>query len=185
MLASAAFYIGTFAFGTIGGLMLKVVKPSTWLGICAIGWGTVGCLQAACTTPTGLIVVRLFLGIFEASFAPGCALYLSFWYLKSELALRIAAYAGMSAVSGIISGLIAYGFGEVHHLAFSSWQALFITEGVPTVAVGILTLWILPGRPENGKSRLFNDEEQQIILSRRYRFTKNADNGINLKQVKK
>ena len=46
-LASASFYIGTVLFGTIGGLMLKVVKPSTWLGVCAIGWGAVSSLQAA------------------------------------------------------------------------------------------------------------------------------------------
>lgn len=92
--ASASFYIGTVLFGTIGGLMLKVVKPSTWLGVCAVGWGAVSTLQAACTNPGGLIAVRFFLGVFEASFAPGCALYLSFWYLKSELSLRIAAYAG-------------------------------------------------------------------------------------------
>jgi hypothetical protein len=58
--------------------MLKVVTPSMWLGICAMGWGAAAALQAACTTPAGPIVVRLFLGIFEASFAPGCALYLSF-----------------------------------------------------------------------------------------------------------
>jgi MFS family permease len=183
-LASTSFYIGTTIFGTIGGLMLKVVKPSTWLGTCAIGWGAVSALQAACTNPVGLIIVRLFLGIFEASFAPGCALYLSFWYLKSELSLRIAAYAGMSAVSGILSGLISYGFGRAHGMAVEPWQALFIVEGLPTVFVGFLTLWVLPGRPESGKSHWFTDEEHDIILSRRTRFTKNQDNGISLAQVK-
>ncbi|KAK6214609.1 hypothetical protein LQW54_004331 [Pestalotiopsis sp. IQ-011] len=108
-LASASFYIGTFLFGTIDGLMLKVMKPSTWLGLCAVGcgWGAVSCLQAACTNPGGLIAVCFFLGVFEASFAPGCTLYLSIRYLKSELSLRITAYAGMSAASGVISGPIA------------------------------------------------------------------------------
>ncbi|KAM5376431.1 hypothetical protein ACJZ2D_005485 [Fusarium nematophilum] len=183
-LASASFYIGTVIFGTIGGLMLKVVKPSTWLGVCAIGWGAVSTLQAACTSPAGLIAVRFFLGVFEASFAPGCALYLSFWYLKSELSLRIAAYAGMSALSGVISGIIAYGMGLAKGMGVTSWQALFIIEGLPTVAVGVATFWMLPGRPETGKSFWFTEEEHKIILSRRSRFTKNADSGISLAQVK-
>lgn len=184
-LASASFYIGTFIFGTIGGLMLKVIKPSHWLGICAIGWGAMSTLQAATHNPGGLIAVRFFLGVFEASFAPGCALYLSFWYLKSELSLRIAAYAGMSAASGILSGVIAYGIGLADgHMALTAWQALFVIEGLPTIAVGVATLWILPGRPESGKSWWFTDEEQEIILSRRTRFTKNEDKGINLEQVK-
>lgn len=184
-IASASFYIGTVLFGTIGGLMLKVVKPSTWLGICAIGWGAVSTLQAACTNPGGLIAVRFFLGVFEASFAPGCALYLSFWYLKSELSLRIAAYAGMSALSGVVSGIIAYGFGLAKNMKIESWQALFIAEGLPTIVVGIATFWYLPGRPESGKSHWFTDDEYQIILNRRNRFTKNADTGISLDQVKR
>ncbi|KAJ3537536.1 hypothetical protein NM208_g6273 [Fusarium decemcellulare] len=183
-LASASFYIGTVIFGTIGGLMLKVIKPSTWLGICAIGWGAVSTLQAACTNPAGLTAVRFFLGVFEASFAPGCALYLSFWYLKSELSLRIAAYAGMSALSGVISGILAYAMGLAKNMAISSWQALFLVEGLPTILVGVLTLWILPGRPESERSHWFTEEEQEIILSRRNRFTRNADTGINMAQVK-
>jgi hypothetical protein len=90
----------------------------------------------------------------------------------------------MSAVRGIVSGLIAYGLGEAQHMAVRPWQALFIVEGSPTFAVGVLTLFVLPGRPENGRSRCFSDEEQEIIISRRNRFTKNANYGINLQQVK-
>ncbi|UPK96889.1 hypothetical protein LCI18_007824 [Fusarium solani-melongenae] len=168
-IASASFYIGT---------------PSTWLGICAVGWGAVSTLQATCTNPGGLIAVRFFLGVFEASFAPGCALYLSFWYLKSELSLRIAAYAGMSALSGVLSGIIAYGVGRANDMAITPWQALFIVEGIPTVAVGVATFWMLPSRPESGKSFWFTEEEHQIILSRRSRFTKNSDTGISMAQVK-
>ncbi|KAF5235936.1 hypothetical protein FOXYS1_15633 [Fusarium oxysporum] len=182
-IASASFYIGTVIFGTIGALMLKVVKPSTWLGICAMGWGAVSTLQAACVNPGGLIAVRFFLGVFEASFAPGCALYLSFWYLKSELSLRIAAYAGMSALSGVISGVVAYSMGLAKNMAVTSWQGLFLVEGLPTIAVGAATFWMLPGRPESGKSFWFTDEEHQIILNRRSRFTRNADEGISKAQA--
>ncbi|KAI1051562.1 hypothetical protein LB506_003801 [Fusarium annulatum] len=183
-IASASFYIGTVIFGTIGALMLKVFKPSTWLGICAVGWGAVSTLQAACVNPGGLIAVRFFLGVFEASFAPGCALYLSFWYLKSELSLRIAAYAGMSALSGVVSGVVAYGMGLAKDMAVTPWQGLFLVEGLPTIAVGIATFWMLPGRPESVKSFWFTEEEHQIILNRRSRFTKNADEGISKAQVK-
>ncbi|KNB10696.1 hypothetical protein FOXG_20388 [Fusarium oxysporum f. sp. lycopersici 4287] len=139
---------------------------------------------AACVNPGGLIAVRFFLGVFEASFAPGCALYLSFWYLKSELSLRIAAYAGMSALSGVISGVVAYSMGLAKNMAVTSWQGLFLVEGLPTIAVGAATFWMLPGRPESGKSFWFTDEEHQIILNRRSRFTRNADEGISKAQVK-
>ncbi|KAI9146716.1 hypothetical protein HJFPF1_13534 [Paramyrothecium foliicola] len=183
-LASATFYIGTVIFGTVGGLMLKIIKPSMWLGVCAVGWGAVSTLQASCTNGAGLAAARFFLGVFEASFAPGCALYLSFWYLKSELSLRIAAYAGMSALSGVLSGIIAYGIGLAQNMALTPWQALFVIEGLPTILIGFLTMWILPGRPESDRSHWFTEEEYKIIISRRNRFTKNADTGINMAQVK-
>lgn len=163
--------------------MLKVVKPSTWLAMCMIGWGVMSSLQAVCHDAAGLSAVRFFLGLFEASFAPGCALYLSFWYLKTELSLRIAAYAGTSALSGVAGGLIAYGLGKSHDLVLPAWKTLFVVEGVPTVVFGIATYFYLPDRPETGGSWCFSEEEQQILLDRRTRYVKNKDNGIDLQQV--
>lgn len=164
--------------------MLKVIKPSTWLAMCMVGWGVMSALQAVCHNGADLAVVRFFLGLFEASFAPGCALYLSFWYLKTELSLRIAAYAGTSALSGVVGGLLAYALGKHNSsLLVPAWKALFIVEGVPAVAFGIATYYYLPDRPETGRSWWFSQEEQQIILSRRTRYVKNKDNVIDLQQV--
>lgn len=182
-LASSAFYIATFLFSTIGGLMLKVVQPSTWLSICMIGWGIMSTLQAVCHNGADLAAVRFFLGLFEASFAPGCAIYLSFWYLKTELSLRIAAYAGTSALSGVVGGLVAYGLGSSKHLLLPAWKTLFIVEGVPTFVLGIATYFYLPGRPESGKSKWFSEEEHSIVLARRTRYVKNNDNGIDLRHL--
>lgn len=90
----------------------------------------------------------------------------------------------MSALSGVISGIIAYGFGLAKNMKITSWQALFIAEGLPTILVGAITFWYLPGRPESTRSHWFTDEEYEIILNRRNRFTKNADAGISMEQVK-
>jgi len=183
-LASSTFYIATFLFGTAGGLMLKVVKPSTWLAACMVGWGAMSALQAVCHNGAGLAAVRFFLGVFEASFAPGCALYLSFWYLKTELSFRIACYAGTSALSGVLGGLIAYGLGKHDHsLLIRAWKTMFIVEGIPTAVLGVVTYFYLPDRPETGRHRWFTEDEQRILLSRRNRYVKNLDNGIDLQQV--
>jgi MFS family permease len=186
-LASASFYIGAFLFSTVGGLMLKVVSPSTWLSACAVTWGIMATLQASVSSPAGISGIRFLLGACEASFAPGCAIYLSFWYLKSELCLRIAAYAGTSALSGVISGLIAYGISRSSHLALPAWRVVFLVEGLPTILIGLLTPLVLPGRPESmTKSTWFlTDEDREILNNRRTRFTRNKDDGIDLIQVKK
>lgn len=62
--------------------MLKIVKPSYYMAGCCIGWGGLAMAQAGAHNFSGLAATRFFLGFFEASFAPGCAFYLSFWYTR-------------------------------------------------------------------------------------------------------
>lgn len=66
---------------------------------------------------------------FRGFFRPGTRAYLTFWYLKSELSLRIAAYAGMNGFNGIFGGLIAYGLGNTSGLLLQGRQILFAVEG--------------------------------------------------------
>ncbi|WWC93838.1 hypothetical protein V866_000674 [Kwoniella sp. B9012] len=182
--ASAMFYVATFCFGTVGGLMLKIVKPSYYLGGCCIGWGMMAALQATAKGFGSLAGIRFLLGLFEASFAPGCAFYLSFWYTKHELVLRIAAYAGTSALSGVIGGLISYGFGTASNHPLKRWQWLFISEGIPTIVIGLITPFVLADRPEVEKPKWLSEAELAIAMDRRTRYVKNAsDPGVNWKQV--
>ena len=74
-------------------------------------------------------------------FRPGMRSYLTFWYLKSELSLRIAAYAGMNGFSGIFGGLIAYGLANTSGLLLQGWQILFAVEGSPTFILVVVTYW--------------------------------------------
>lgn len=62
---------------------------------------------AACNSYKTLAVVRLFLGVVEAGFAPGILFLLSSWYRKNELATRFALYYTASAFSGALGGLLA------------------------------------------------------------------------------
>lgn len=42
----------------------------------ALGWGAMSMIQAATHSFGGILAVRLLIGIFEAAFSPGVALYL-------------------------------------------------------------------------------------------------------------
>lgn len=65
------------------------------------------------------------------------------------------------------------------------WQWLFLAEGIPTILVGVATIWVLPDRPEQGRPRGFSESEYTIALARRRRYVRNADAaGINWNQVK-
>lgn len=90
----------------------------------------------------------------EAPFFPGVLFYLSKWYTKSELNLRMSIFYSGSLISGAFGNLIAAGIlkGLGHSHGLSPWQWLYIIEGAITVFVGILVILILPDFPDTWKS---------------------------------
>lgn len=57
--------------------LLQRLPLAKYSGFCIIAWGITLCCHAAVTNFTGAVVVRLLLGIFEASVSPGWALFTS------------------------------------------------------------------------------------------------------------
>ncbi len=58
-----------------------------------------------------MLVCRLLLGAFEGGMFPGIVVYLTFFYTKRELALRIGYLFTCSALAGACGGLLAYAIG--------------------------------------------------------------------------
>ncbi|KAL4254788.1 MFS transporter superfamily protein [Abortiporus biennis] len=144
-------------------IVSKLFPPRIWIGCAAIGWGVSSTLLA-----TGFNF-------------PGIPLYMSFWYTKREMGTRMAYWFGFAAVAGAFGGLIAFGIQHAH-VSISNWRLLFIVEGVPTVMMGILSIWLLPDRPE--ETPFLNEDERKIQLERRERGLK-ADFGrtVNKKHI--
>ncbi|RDX44403.1 MFS general substrate transporter [Lentinus brumalis] len=141
----------------------KLFPPRIWLGCAAIGWGICSVLMATSFNFAGLF----------ACFGPGIPLYMSFFYTKEEMGMRMAYWFGFAAVAGAFGGLIAFGVQHVH-ASVANWKILFIIEGLPTVLIGVLCLWVLPNRPE--ETTMFNEKEREIALDRANRGIK-ADTG--------
>lgn len=53
-----------------------------------------------------LIAIRLLIGVFEAGFYPTALFYLSTFYTRFDLAVRIGLFYGQYAVAGAFSGAI-------------------------------------------------------------------------------
>jgi MFS family permease len=54
-----------------------------------------------------LLVLRVFVGVLEAGFAPGVLLIISSWYKKNEQSRRFAAFISAAILSGAFGGLLA------------------------------------------------------------------------------
>ncbi|SPO03687.1 related to permease of the major facilitator superfamily [Cephalotrichum gorgonifer] len=154
-------------------MLLQRVGPRKWISAQIVGFGFVATMQVFIKNRTGFLITRLVLGLAEAGYIPGAVYTLSTWYRKRELAKRVAIlFFGMfggNAISPILaSGILQLGGKR----GIKGWQWLFMLEGLFTILVGLLLLFVLPGSPDTPKPLLspgvvrFSDDEQEILRRR-------------------
>jgi MFS family permease len=107
--------------------------------------------------------MRFLLGLAEAGFFPGIIFYLTLWYPSRLRATRTAWFVAAIAVSGVIgnpiSGWIMDALSGVRGLA--GWQWLFLSEGIPSMLVGIWVIYYLDSSIEEGK--WLTNEEKKLL----------------------
>ncbi|KAF9512796.1 hypothetical protein BS47DRAFT_1297248 [Hydnum rufescens UP504] len=121
-----------------------VLSPKVLGTTMPLAWGLTSMLQAAAFNWQGLMVARFFLGVFEASFIPGIALFLSYFYPRYQYGLRFGIYVSAAALASSFAGALAYGIVHALHLTVLLRRLLFIVEGLPTVLLVPVVYLLLP-----------------------------------------
>lgn len=124
-------------------------RPSWYIGFFVIVWGLVSLLTSQVKNYADIVACRFILGLVEAPFFAGVLFYLSKWYTKGELNLRMSIFYSGSLLSGAFGNLIAAGIlkGLNGARGLAPWQWLYIIEGSITMAVGIIIVFVLPDFP--------------------------------------
>ena len=108
--------------------------------------------------------MRFLLGLAEAGYFPGIALYLTYWFRQRDQAQAIALFlAGIPVTSILGSPVSGFLLDHVHWLNISSWRWLLILEGIPAVVGGVLTYFLLPSWPTEAK--FLNQKEKDWIAA--------------------
>lgn len=98
------------------------------------------------------------------------AVYLTLFYTKKELALRIAYLFVSAALAGATGGLLAYAIGFMDGVAgMRGWRWIMIIEGLPTVVLGIATWWLLADDPAH--AFYLTPAEKALMIVRQNRQT--------------
>lgn len=144
----------------------KIGKPAIYLPTVMVIWGIISAATAAAETFGGLIAIRFFLGFVEAAYFPGCLFFLSSWYTRKELGFRTAVLYSGSLMSGAFSGLITAGItsGMDGKRGLRAWRWLFIIEGVITIVIAFIAVFILPNFPRT--TGWLTEEERQLAVWR-------------------
>jgi hypothetical protein len=121
------FFIGYAVIELPCCLALLYIRPSLHFGVATVIFGMLATLIAAVHSYGALIAIRFLLGLSEA-FVQAAFIFVSLWYQRDELALRVAIFWNATPLAGAVSGLIAYGVGKNLHDAqgIASWRWLFM-----------------------------------------------------------
>lgn len=129
-------------------------------------WGVVTAGISAVKTYQQLLVMRVLIGILEAGLTPGMIFIFSSWYRPTELGKRASLFLTSAQIGGLFGGLIAGGLMADLEGArgIRGWQWLFIVEGAVTIAVALVSYFVLPDYPVSYR-RL--TEEERFIATKR------------------
>ncbi|KAL5408500.1 hypothetical protein PMIN03_006469 [Paraphaeosphaeria minitans] len=136
-------------------MVLHRVGAHYWIPLQVIAWGFIEVLQMFVKNSGGWYAARLFLGMAESGFIPGCLYTLSRWYTQDELAKRTTLFFFGPSLSAAFGSLISAGSLRLEgHGGLKGWQWIFIICGVSTITTGVLALAFIPKSPHD-TDRLF------------------------------
>ena len=158
-LNSAAYGLGAGIF-FLGYALLEVPSNAgmyrfgarKWLARILITWGIFATAMCLVNGETTYYVIRFLLGAAEAGFFPAILFYLTLWFPAAQrvtvLGIFILAQPVSNALGAPVSGLLLQMDGV---MGLQGWQWLYIIEGIPAIALGLLTPILMTDRPRDAK----------------------------------
>lgn len=94
--------------------------------------------------------------------------YLTLFYNKRAIALRVGYLFVAAAIAGAVGGLIAYGIGFMDGVGgYKAWRWILIIEGIPSILVGVLFWILMPNDLDT--ANFLSLEDRAFLVMRRER----------------
>ncbi|KAK3343442.1 major facilitator superfamily domain-containing protein [Lasiosphaeria hispida] len=163
-LATSIFFVGYLLMQLPSNLLITRLRPSRYLTAAMALWGGVSACNAATHSLGQLVAVRFFLGFVEAPFFPGAVFLMSSWYTRAELTRRMSYFYSGNALANMFGGIIgAAVLGNMEGAqGIAGWRWLFIIEGVITIFVAMIAVFVLPDYPS---TTTWLSEEERAFAS--------------------
>lgn len=169
--ASGIFFWGYFLFEVPSNLMLQRFGARLWMCRICVTWGVLSMMTAFVTEPVSFCVLRFLLGAAEAGLFPGMVLYMTYWFPAATRARFIALFLAGVPLAVVIGGPVSGALLGLEGLGLSGWQWMLLLEGIPSLVIGVATLWMLPDGP--AKAKWLSQDEKRIIAARLADDTRN------------
>lgn len=161
-MGASIFFIAYFLFEVPSNILMEKTGARFWIARIMITWGLLSAGMALVVGPYSFYMMRFFLGAAEAGFFPGVILYLTYWfparYRARIVAIFMIAVPVSSFIGSPLSGLL---LGLDGHHSLKGWQWMFLLEGVPSVLLGVVCLFLMRDSPS--KVNWLTDEEKEWL----------------------
>jgi len=141
------------------------VSPHAWPAFCITGFGIVATLQSATYSFEGMTVARFFPEMFEAGYEPALPLYLSYFYIRQEIGLRIGIIISAAPLATCFADALVYGITSGGGSRILNWRLLFLVKGFPSIIARVVTFFTMPGSP--GTGTFLNEEDKLVAQAKR------------------
>ncbi|KAF9350968.1 hypothetical protein BGX34_000895 [Mortierella sp. NVP85] len=171
-LGSTIFTLFFCLFEIPSNMVIRRAGPQRWIPFLMCFWGLSTACQFFLKDKATFLICRALVGMFEAGYIPGIAIYLTTYYKKDEMATRLSIFWSTLAIANSVAGVLAYGILHMRGVAgHAGWRWLFLFEGLATVLIGILSFFILPEGPTATKGGFrfkgyLTDRQEQIAITR-------------------
>ncbi|KAI1373364.1 MFS general substrate transporter [Hypoxylon crocopeplum] len=143
-------------------MVFTKVKPEYYLPSLMLSWAIINMCMGFVQTYEGLVVLRFFLGIFEAGVLPAIVYLASMYYKRHEFQTRMSFFFCSTVIGGAFGGLLAYAIASLDgRNGLSGWRWIFIIEGAATAVVAIVSVFFIVDWPE--QCRFLTPEEKKHL----------------------
>lgn len=147
-LGGGLFFLGYALFEIPSNILLTRYGARRWLAWIMISWGLLSAATMFVHTPFQFYVMRFLLGVAEAGFWPGIIYYFALWFPMTHRGRAISRFYVASPLASVVMGAMSgWLLGMDGLLSLRGWHWLFIVQGLPSVAMGLVLLRWLPDTP--------------------------------------
>jgi len=159
------FYLGYLLFEIPSNLLLERIGARKTLARIALLWGLTSMAMMLVKSVAVFYLLRFLLGVFEAGLYPGVILYLTYWFPARRRAKMTGWFMTSIPLAGIVGGPVSgWIMGTMGGRAgLANWQWLFILEGIPSLAMALVTLAVIADGPAD--ARWLSAAEKSLVLA--------------------
>ncbi|KAF4547200.1 MFS-type transporter-like protein 47 [Elsinoe fawcettii] len=160
-----SFFVAYIIFDIPATWLCKLRGPHVFLPWATIFFGLCTLVQAFVNRYWQVVLLRVLLGICEAGMLPGIAYYLSRWFTQADLTFYLSWVIFTAPIAGALGGLLASGLLRLGQQGpIRTWRWIFLVEGAITVAIGVVTIFLIPEAPDQKKTLRWLSAEDATVL---------------------